>query len=368
LLFGLIFALSGSFLGLRAMDKMDIVNLVEKTAEICPTWQEVGIDLYCGKLTSKKAKAYVFGRLEFRLNYWKDKYKKVLARYDKISKENPSSLAFIEWRNDWLEIPPYIKHNQNIKVSGMLNDVFVISDIRAQFTFDTYCHEDVMKERELYIYNYDRDHWKYLNNGLGFFFSFPNKTMWLKDFWHGEGWVDYDIFDFFATIEHELTHVEQLANGEVCRSKCSYNFDKNTGYLFTHHDAMTFLGQGSYQGPVFSSNSFAKEYEADSEILSFHPNLYGYYCLESYLSGMGQSNPLVDDRGYWSAMKFLVEMQNMKIHENQSLKKEVDDFLKDLNDYDCGVLLAQERYEKNLQFMNGPVKSIKIRSSYTVSK
>lgn len=172
----------------RAVKAKDIIaNLVNKT------------------LTSDMMEEYARGRLTFRIDYWQDQLTQWQQRWNQqINKDFKVRALSQEAFAELSQIPYYIVaaqaygHDLGKVQEEMLDKIYVYSDTAAQSIYQAWYNEDLTDCHDTLAWTVRHD---------------DVCTLFINDFadknWQDIENKDYQCFNAFHTIEHELTHVEQ---------------------------------------------------------------------------------------------------------------------------------------------------------------
>lgn len=287
------------------------------------TWQDMVNLIMQKKLTSAHLNAYVQGRIDARIDYWKNIYQEWCMRWGHTSDTNHmSSQAYKEL----CEIPLYVIHNPKITHKELLDAVFVFSDDKAK---DFYCNKQGRSE----------DKWhEMLKYGTGRVSHGRLRAMYIQESHkqHEKNTVYGAHFPFYvlATIEHEITHCEQAANGRALARISGIH--TRTIILMTNKGAHESLKKWKADAlkQLRSSNNFSMEAEADMQSVTFHPNVWGLreFCSEQKKRGF-ESNV---KEGYFSNDRFIA-LANVLLQER-------NDFFEY---HDCMVKHDTCRVQKN---------------------
>lgn len=263
LLLGAFLAFSGCFLNVHAMkrqasgdqdlskkQKIEINTEINgneiELHDLLPSWQDIESALSHGTLTSKMLEAYVRGRIDIRIAYWK-------KQYELVNNGHKADVALEE-------IPIYAIMYENATSYDLINNAFVYSDAEALSSYEKSGHG---------IQEYEED----LNGGAGFF-NCVNKNIYLNDV----AYTALELFAYYglAALEHEITHAEQLYNGFVMKQLL---LDKPSESIvsLTNKDALKYCYDSEKNNVISivkNTDLPSIEAEADHNMIRFCPNLY----------------------------------------------------------------------------------------------
>lgn len=215
--------------------------------DMVPSWQELMWVASRGKLTSAFLEAYVRGRIDVRIRYWKKLYEQW--------KQGDTSI-------DVSEIPLYIQLRENKMTTSydLVKHVFVFSDQKGRELYDKIGGQGSYKKSLIES-----------PSSAGFF------TRNLQSIYIREICGAY-VHTILANIEHEITHAEQLFNTScfdaMNRLKLLVNKDAHKYYHENFRKKLPIKSMSIITGNMPGSDSRDRESEADHQMVRFHPNLY----------------------------------------------------------------------------------------------
>lgn len=237
----------------------------KSSAPQVPAWQDVVHMILEKKLTSQQLAAYVHARIDARIAHWKNKYQEWQVRWHHVlGKNRMTAQAY----NELCEIPLYVIHNPHLTHEDFLDAVFVFSDEKGK---QFYCEKQGRSEHK----------WQdMLDHSNGKMAHGRLNALYIQEYIQNPaGKSDEYITNFpyyvLATIEHEITHCEQAANGRALVQLTGMH--TRTIILMTNkgaHESMRRFNANNLK-QLRSSNSFSMESEADNRSVEFHPNMWG---------------------------------------------------------------------------------------------
>lgn len=233
--------------------KIDTTGIPES-----PTWQEVARALERGELTSAFLEAYVRRRIDMRIAYWKKLYEEWKQGNTSVNLE---------------EIPIYVRLNSNPTSYDLVDKVFVVSDIEALNS---------------HVRIFSRDNFKNRIKTTHGWFTSHNKSLYVNDN-DVDSEDSYDVFAYrlFETVEHEMTHAEQLYNGVIIR-RLLHDVPSKLFISLTNKDAAAYYNCRETSNAVQfikGSDDSSLEEEADHAMIRFYPNLYCWKGMSYLIRG-----------------------------------------------------------------------------------
>lgn len=273
--------------------------LPARRTSYAPVWHTIVHALHTQTLTSELLKTYVKARMQARTLYWKAAYEAwKLAWQHEIEHNQLSARACKEL----CDIPLYIVLNNADVFENYLDEVFVLSDKNAQIF---YCGKQGRSQAR----------WQeMLNNCNGKMTHGRLSAMYIQDYIKqphdkSDRFKEYFPYYVLATIEHEITHCEQAANGRVLKNVSGK--DTKTIILMTNkgaHECYKKLQAGQIK-KLRSSNNFSMESEADKRAVEFHPHVAGFMSICEEQKKIGIEADV--KQGYFSNDRFIALSQKM---------------------------------------------------------
>lgn len=254
---------------------------------LTPTWQDMVHLISQGKLTSCVLQAYVYSRINARIALWNKAYEEWSLRWKKEIEKDQLSLKA---QKELCDIPLYVIHNKKVTHEDLIDAVFMFSDVNGK---KFYCEKQGRPESK-WQSMLDHCNGKVAHGRL--------TALYIQDYLKGAaGSETYNVhFPYYvlATIEHEITHCEQAANGRALADitgMCAKTIILMTN-KGAHEAVKSFKAKTLKQ--LRSSNNVSMESEAEYKSLQFHPNYCGLAVVSVERKKLGlESN---EKEGYFS--------------------------------------------------------------------
>ncbi len=328
-------------------ERMDIRNLIE--TESPPTFKEIVCAFYQGKLTSEMVTKYALERLRVRIAYWRVQYKHWKDVWEqKVNKGEELPQAMKEL----VQIPFYITHAQKeVRPEDMLDRVMLYSDSRApelhQNFVDSFAHHGIVINGWEFYSKRAEGYTMGARDGR-------SSVLFLKDFVDSNA-AKYrllaDPYLFLQTIEHELSHVEQVKNRERLQQLFGINIGSD---LFNYMGACVAdrtayrLYMNTMQWSVNNRDyeSFNIEAEAEYKSLLFHPSRIG---IKRFFLSLGHfSGVTTEQEGYYSTERALNVLSTLSVSPEE--EEEYDKINEaNVNFGKCDHSKQQQRYVESLK-------------------
>lgn len=258
-----------------------------RSKALTPTWQDMVHLISQEKLTSGALEAYVYSRINERIAFWNKAYEEWYIRWkEQIDKDQLSLKA----HKELCEIPLYVIHNKKVTHEDLIDAVFMFSDVNGK---KFYCETQGRPESK-WQEMLDHCNGKVAHGRL--------TALYIQDsIKSAAGSATYKVhFPYYvlATIEHEITHCEQAANGRALVD--STGMSAKTIILMTNkgaHEAVKAFKAKTVK-QLRSSNNVSMELEAENRSLEFHPNYCGLAVVSVERKKLGLESS--EKEGYFS--------------------------------------------------------------------